>query len=340
MSPLLHHVNLITNSSDRGEVEAAVITAVKEMLGATRTELHKIFMPPGDVLVGLAAEIDSSEHTVAVTYDDGYSWPEQIGSIESSPHLQNCIGNDSPCQELLTDGNVRTVVPISNQRQEPYAFLLIFRPAPLTAFEFDIAAGFVKLLKNCLALLDYSETDTLTGLRNRKAFDKCMARVLANVHGQDEAGSGVLRRPFPNPDERDRRDYWLGMVDVDHFRPINDRLGHLAGDEVLTLISNLLHESFRIQDRLFRFGGEMFYTLLRPTSFFHARATFERFRAQVERCEFPKVGHVTVSIGYKRIKACDTPATILDAAEAALDWAKAHGRNQCHAHETLIAGKI
>jgi diguanylate cyclase (GGDEF)-like protein len=126
-------------------------------------------------------------------------------------------------------------------------------------------------------------------------------------------------------------------MDIDKFKTINDRFGHLIGDEVLILMANLMRESFRVQDKLFRFGGEEFVALLRPAEFAHATATIERFRARVENFEFPQVGRVTISVGFTRIKLGDTPSIILDSADEALYWAKEHGRNQCHAHETLIA---
>ena len=104
-------------------------------------------MPPEDVLVGLAAEIDAGALAAAQVHDDGFAWPEQIGSIENSPHLPLCLGNAAPCQEQLPDGSTRFIVPIENVLHEPYAFLLIQRAVALTAFESGIVQGFVKLLK-------------------------------------------------------------------------------------------------------------------------------------------------------------------------------------------------
>ena len=130
-------------------------------------------------------------------------------------------------------------------------------------------------------------------------------------------------------------------MDIDKFKTINDRFGHLIGDEVLILMANLMRESFRVQDKLFRFGGEEFVALIRPAEFSHATRTFERFRTHVEAFNFPQVGRVTISIGFTRIKLGDTASKILDSADEALYWAKEHGRNQSHAYETLIAeGKL
>jgi diguanylate cyclase (GGDEF)-like protein len=302
MNVILHHVDLITRYRNRGKIEMGIITAITEILGASRTELHKIFVPVGDVLVGLSAAVSmGAAGLVSEAYDDGFSWPERTGSIENQPHLQQCFGSVEPCIEQLPDGNSQLIVLLRNEQNEPYAFLLILRPAPLDAAEREIIAGFAALLKNCLSTLDYSETDTLTRLLNRKTFDEYLINILA----------------------------------------INDRFGHLIGDEVLILMANLMRESFRVQDKLFRFGGEEFVALIRPAEFSHAVRTFERFRTNVEAFNFPQVGRVTISIGFTRIKLGDTPSKILDSADEALYWAKENGRNQCHAYETLIAeGKL
>ncbi|MDO8958196.1 MAG: GGDEF domain-containing protein [Rhodocyclaceae bacterium] len=333
MTPLLHHVDLITNSRNRGAVEAAVVTAINEILGATRTELHKVFMPPGEVLVGLAAEIGAGDAVGARTYGEDFSWPEQIGSIEQSPHFQMCLGGDvppPPSQERLPDGTVRIIVPIDNALHEPDAFLLILRPAALTAFEIEIVQGFVRLLKNCMALLDYGETDALTGLRNRKAFDACLARILASLPVTDDAAAAALPYPLPQSGAQPAaRHHWLGVMDIDCFKPINERWGRQVGDAVLVQAAQLMRESFRIQDKLFRFGGAEFVALLRPAEYSHVMATFERFRARVAAFDFPRVGRITVSIGFTSIRRGDTPSAIRDKADAALTWARDHGRNQC-----------
>ncbi|MEW6165838.1 MAG: GGDEF domain-containing protein [Pseudomonadota bacterium] len=340
MDRLLRHVDLVTRCRTRGEVEVGVVTAINDLLGARRTELHKIFMPPGDVLVGLSVEIAAGD-AHATTHDDGFSWPEHTGSIEGQPRLQACFGSDQPCIERLPDGGTRLIRLLRTEQHEPYAFLMVvFATAP-GATEFDRIDGFAALLRNCLALLDYCETDTLTRLLNRKTFDEYLINILASIPNQDDAASGARHLPHRRHPGPEARDHWLGVMDIDHFKSINDRFGHLIGDEVLILLANLMRECFRVQDKLFRFGGEEFIALLRPAEFAHARGTFERFRACVESHVFPQVGHVTVSIGFTRIKLGDTPSAILDSADEALYWAKEHGRNQCHAYETLIAaGKL
>jgi diguanylate cyclase (GGDEF)-like protein len=135
--------------------------------------------------------------------------------------------------------------------------------------------------------------------------------------------------------------HWLGVIDIDHFKNINDNFGHLIGDEVLILVSNLMKSAFRSQDKLFRFGGEEFVVLLKPTELANALATFERYRKEVDGFRFPQVEHVTISAGFTRIGLYDTPSMILDNADEALYYAKEHGRNLVFCYEELIdAGKL
>ncbi len=339
MNLLLHHADLITRCRKRGEVETTAVEAIHRCLDAQRTELHKIFMQSGDVLVGLSAEIESAG--AVASHDDGFSWPERTGSIESSPYLQACFGSDAPLAETLAAGETRLTVMLRTQLHEPFGFLVIVRATALTEAELDIVHGLAALLKNALALLEYGETDTLTRLLNRKTFDEYLINILANIPKPDDAQGENPLQPQRRQSHPQERDHWLSVMDIDHFKSINDRFGHLIGDEVLILMADLMRDSFRVQDKLFRFGGEEFVALLRPAELAHAKRAFDRFRARVESHVFPQVGNVTISIGFARIKLGDTPSLVLDSADEALYWAKEHGRNQCHAYETLVAeGKL
>jgi len=336
MNPLLQHVDLITRCRKRGEVETATVEAIHRCLGARRTELHKVFIQSGDVLVGLSAEIEATG--AVVSHDDGFSWPERTGSIESTPHLQACFGSDAPLVETPASGETRLSLMLRTQLHEPYGFLVIVRPAAPTEAVLDIVHGLAALLRNVLALLEYGETDTLTRLLNRKTFDEYLMNILANIPKPDDVGNTIQERRQSHPQVRD---HWLAVMDIDHFKSINDRFGHLIGDEVLILMSDLMRDSFRVQDKLFRFGGEEFVALLRPAELAHAKRAFDRFRVRVESHAFPQVGNVTISIGFARIRLGDTPSFVLDSADEALYWAKENGRNQCHAYETLIeTGKL
>ena len=162
------------------------------------------------------------------------------------------------------------------------------------------------------------ETDPLTRLANRAVF-----------HAHVEAG---IRRWTAS----DRR-FYFAILDVDHFKKVNDTWGHLYGDEILVHFANLLRRSFRAGDLLYRFGGEEFVLIYGVDAPHSGRGTLERFRKTVEEYRFPGVGGVTVSIGYTGITDPDPPATLIERADSAVYYAKAHGRNRVCCWEDLVA---
>lgn len=190
--------------------------------------------------------------------------------------------------------------------------------------EEHILQGFVRLYQNFLTVIDESERDRLTQLRNRAAFDTRLARLAGASSGRHARRSG------------DASD-WLALIDVDHFKRVNDRFGHLYGDEVLILMARHLRASFRERDAVFRYGGEEFAVLLGNSSRADARAALERFRALVAEAVFPRVGAVSVSIGFCAIDPGSAPPTLVERADRALYAAKEGGRNRVVDYRTLAS---
>src|SRR4029453_8016974 len=122
-----------------------------------------------------------------------------------------------------------------------------------------------RILRNQLALLDYGECDTLTALLNRKTFETRFDKLRQRL------------RPRPDAPESEGVS-WLGLLDIDHFKAINDRHGHLFGDEVLLLVSRIMKNTLRGSDQLFRFGGEEFVIVLEDIGAVGAATAFERVR--------------------------------------------------------------
>ena len=198
--------------------------------------------------------------------------------------------------------------------------------------------GIFQVYKNYQSLLDYSERDALTGLFNRKTFDEQFSRYtisgLASRSGAVTESLAAEETAVASDNEPVQQ--WLAVVDIDHFKQVNDRFGHLYGDEVLILITNILRSSFRSHDRIFRFGGEEFVVLLRATSLATAHKVFNRFRLAVQEYPFPQVGQVTVSLGFVSTSR-GAPVEILGQADQALYYAKENGRNQVCFYDELIA---
>ncbi len=174
-----------------------------------------------------------------------------------------------------------------------------------------------------LQMLQGTYRDALTGLYNRRAFNEKLAQLLER-----------------NPNHQRRAIHFsptvFVMLDIDHFKAINDRLGHLFGDEVLLLLAGLMTDSFRENDLLFRYGGEEFALALMDVTPEQAQQTLDRFRDKVASHEFPAVGRVTVSIGYTRFDRNLSLETLIDQADNALYYAKSKGRNAVHGYPDLV----
>jgi diguanylate cyclase (GGDEF)-like protein len=197
-----------------------------------------------------------------------------------------------------------------------------------------LISGLMRIYQNQLSIFNESECDRLTGLLNRKTFDDKIARILlANRDAKDRKMPVEHRRML----HQKKGTNWLAMLDIDHFKRINDTFGHLYGDEVLLLLSRLMKKSFRNADLLFRYGGEEFIVVLLSLEIQDVWVTLERFRKAVETFPFPQVGKVTVSIGFVDMGSQYVPATVVGHADQALYYAKRNGRNRVCSYEDLIA---
>ncbi|MDE1998780.1 MAG: GGDEF domain-containing protein [Burkholderiales bacterium] len=187
----------------------------------------------------------------------------------------------------------------------------------------------LRVFGNFQNLLESSQRDTLTGLLNRQTFDATFLK--ASMPVVDTSMEATVERRAQT-----KTGYWLGVVDIDHFKRVNDGFGHLIGDEVLVLVARIMRQSFRHYDRLYRFGGEEFVILLRGGTEDDARAAFERFRTNVESYLFPQVKTVTVSVGFTEVQLQDTPSQAFSRADQGVYQAKHQGRNRVLSYETLV----
>nr|MCU0936966.1 GGDEF domain-containing protein [Gammaproteobacteria bacterium] len=124
----------------------------------------------------------------------------------------------------------------------------------------------------------------------------------------------------------------LVVLDVDRFKELNDRYGHVAGDRALRAISEGLVESLREADFIARYGGEEFVVLLPKTDLPAAGQVAEKLRRAVESRQFQYRDHrvaVTVSCGVAAFREGDGPETVFERADRALYRAKQAGRNRC-----------
>lgn len=158
-------------------------------------------------------------------------------------------------------------------------------------------------------LRDQAHTDPLTGLANRGWFQESFGRELKKSERLDSALS-------------------LVMFDVDHFKSVNDRFGHQAGDRVLVALADYAGLAMRNYDLVSRWGGEEFVAMLPDTDLETARKIAERLRKQIASMELPEIGQVTCSFGVAQRRGSENGDNLVNRADAALYQAKDAGRNR------------
>ena len=164
------------------------------------------------------------------------------------------------------------------------------------------------LYQRILELEKLSATDQLTGAWNRAHLDRMVESELSR--------SLRFRQPLS-----------LVLIDIDHFKRVNDRFGHQVGDSVLVEMVNFVKESIRSADTLFRWGGEEFVVLTAATGYRHAALMADALRAKVERHSFATVGQVTISLGVAEHVGSESVQEWFSRVDAALYSAKESGRN-------------
>lgn len=200
-------------------------------------------------------------------------------------------------------------------------YLLVKTGQTLSEYHSDLITGLMDIYSNFCNLLEDAQKDQLTGLANRNSFDKYVKKIYQQVsqYGDLKAGTDTaVNAPV----------YWMALLDIDHFKNINDSFGHLYGDEVLVLLAQTMQNKLRRNDMLFRYGGEEFVLVAECSDEKAARHMFERLRYAIECKDFPQLGQVTVSIGVTRISPQIMPVTLLEYADRALYHSKDHGRNR------------
>ncbi len=173
--------------------------------------------------------------------------------------------------------------------------------------------GYIVVMRLVHRLQHLSQHDSLTGLLNRRAIEGSLGKEALRL----QRFGGV---------------YSVMLVDIDHFKRINDNLGHAAGDEVLRTVATLLKDHAREVDRVARYGGEEFCVLLPHTDHEGAMQAAERLRSAVHRTDIPWQDEqicVTVSTGLATAQDPDEPLhALLKRADDALYRAKTEGRNR------------
>ncbi len=175
--------------------------------------------------------------------------------------------------------------------------------------EYENVSRHVVVLSDITNLNNLATVDMLTQVTNRFEFDKMLGHSIS-------------------VSKRYGRTLSVLLVDIDHFKLINDHFGHLVGDEVLKSFSSLLRQQIRQSDIVARWGGEEFIILLPDTALTSAITMAEALRQRIEVNPFDAVGNITCSIGVAEFNTIEEADDLLQRADENLYRAKHSGRNR------------
>lgn len=170
--------------------------------------------------------------------------------------------------------------------------------------------AFVLNIKNHqFKLTQLAARDSLTGAWNRRSLDESLIQKIGNKKRNNHQAS-------------------LLILDLDHFKRINDTYGHAVGDEILKKVADLIRSSIRITDKFYRYGGEEFVVVADSTDLKAASVLAESLRSRVETSTIFHKQKITISLGIASLDQADTAEAWLGLADGALYKAKHQGRNR------------
>jgi len=299
----------------------------QELAGALLDTLRRC--APADCIRLLAisndnrdTEFNDGNLATAVVYDLVDTEAGEPRPLLDDADLVECVRRQAP-----VDRGRRVVFPV---RGVHHAWaLVVIDGARDDSLPRELLIKLLAVYSNQTFILSRSEIDPLTGLYNRQSFYDRIRRV---------AQRGVVQR---RAGDNGPRSHCFALFDIDHFKEVNDRYGHVYGDEVLLLLARLTTRSFRHEDLLFRYGGEEFAVVLVNVDLDSAERLLNRFRVAVEAYAFPRLEPKTVSIGFTELSVEGGLDKMLMCADKALYYAKNNGRNRVCGYEKLVAeGKL
>ena len=217
---------------------------------------------------------------------------------------------------------------LSYQQMMPYAPLFLFEPGYYHLNGFWLLSmlyGILPILITCMILFEI----LLSQWRHREALIQHLSEIdpLTNIYNRRSINDALS-----NLDHLAVHSYALVLLDLDHFKVINDRYGHHKGDEALVQVSEVLKHELRGSDVVGRFGGEEFILVLKNSSLQQAQIIAERCRSRIEALQLQsdqaQAIQITASFGVAISHPNMHPQQLLSYADKALYQAKAAGRNR------------
>ncbi len=294
----------LTGNKDYFLLTHAFLGCLKKIQGINSVNLYEVYEDPDN---------KSTNKLLLKDVLDILSTPipfyQRVNQYSPSEQIKN-----EDYQDLLGNNVQQTVFPIHNIANVQRTLVIDWKNIHPENWTYILSL--LKVYSNLLKIIDEKDRDQLTGLLNRHTFDNNLENIINHSKQQSKKA------------RNNDKNSWIAILDIDHFKQVNDRYGHVMGDEVLLLFSRFMLSSFRYSDILFRFGGEEFIIVLTGCDRKGAEIALNRFRKIIENHVFPQVGKITVSTGYISLDTIHPPNILLDHADQALYYAKETGRNK------------
>ena len=347
MSELIDQLACLTRLRDIDALDVALCELAQQRLDCRQVAIHRLVSDGGArrwLTTARAGDLALREapDPVEIGAEPPDSGVRELPLLDARPAWRDCLQGETPLHlRGARPGTPHTTLHPMATDTGALGVMELRSAAPPDVDALRLTASLLGFHRHLRGLMDENERDSLTGLLNRKTFDEAFVRAamamepesMADADADADAAPDIAggERRTPNPGVR----HWLAVVDIDHFKRVNDLHGHLIGDEVLLLVAQLMRSTFRHGDRIYRFGGEEFVVLLRCPAAGAARLAYDRLRQRIESHDFAQVGGLTVSIGFTGIDADDTPGAAFERADQAVYQAKQTGRNRTVADTEL-----
>ncbi|MGE5866353.1 MAG: GGDEF domain-containing protein, partial [Rhizobacter sp.] len=216
MSQLVDHLAELTGFRDRDIVDVTLVSALHDLLNPSSVAIYRVVGEGGDERWITRARLGESD--AVATADPAWADPESLPRLDQYPARVQAMAGETSIV-TMPGALSRSIFPVRTDR-EVVGVMEIESRVPLRDEDVRMVTSILRIYRNFQGLLDYSERDTLTGLLNRKTFDETFLKTAvqlpagaARCEGRRASGAG--------------QGYWLGVIDIDHFKSLNDTSAHL-----------------------------------------------------------------------------------------------------------------
>lgn len=311
-SNILHHIENFTAQRDKELLAFSLLKSIRDILRPIRTS---ILTMNGHAEPVMEVSLSNGE-TCEYRHNDIKVPPSTLASLDyiNTWHLDEL---------MKAHDDQYTSFHVLQQSRQQNQYLIITLDNKPSRSESYIIKGMLSIYSNFSSLLAEAQTDELTGLMNRKTFEESIVKLYQGT-------------AFIDDEDNETHSNWIAIIDIDHFKAINDSAGHLYGDEVLIHISRALKVTFRHDDMLFRFGGEEFVVLMRDLTRKECEELLQRVLTNVQEINLNTQSPITVSAGVCEFQKDTFHVTLMDQADQALYYSKQNGRNRATFYDEIV----